>query len=276
MNHVAARLGEPRHRGTDLIVAQTAPRQVIEGDLAYDAIDKASEDEDVEIFACTQNAWAKLGEARTDGEGHFALVLTGSSRLKPGLYDLYASARADRTGVGFLAYVASERAVVLVTDVDGTLTSSENAVVKQVIFNTNVGVQDGAPEAMRALAASGYQPVYLTARGRGLTQMTRAWLVMHGFPRGPIIMAHGLTLPGNAALRHKKRALAKLRSDGVIATLGVGNRATDVAAYAGAGIPAQHLFVLATQYAKELGPAIDSNDAVPFQRYATLPMLVRK
>ena len=257
------------------MVADTAPRQVIEGDLAYDGLDKASEDEDVELFVCTRAGWSKLGQARTDDDGHFALVLTGVSRLGPGLHDLYASARADRTGVGFLAYVAGTGSSVLVTDVDGTLTSSENGVVKQVIFNTNIGTQAGAPEAMRTLVAAGYQPVYLTARGRGLTEMTRSWLARRGFPRGPIIMANGLTLPGKAALDHKTRALAKLRADGVIARLAVGNRATDVAAYTRAGIPSQHLFVLATRYAGELRPSVESKAAIPFRDYSELPKLVQ-
>src|SRR5262245_18735267 len=44
---IAAALGDPRHRGFDLIAAASTDPQELEGWMAYTAADKALEDEDV-------------------------------------------------------------------------------------------------------------------------------------------------------------------------------------------------------------------------------------
>ena len=72
-------------------------------------------------------AWRSLGTARTDDEGRFSLALTGDARLPVGLRDLYGAV-ADGTGVWFLAFVAPDGARVIVSDIDGTLTSNGERV----------------------------------------------------------------------------------------------------------------------------------------------------
>src|SRR5690242_17982549 len=76
-NHVAADLGDPRHRGYDLVVPAEAPEQVLHGDLGYAAFAKEIEDEDVEIYACVGGGWRLLGQSRSDSDGHWKLALTG-------------------------------------------------------------------------------------------------------------------------------------------------------------------------------------------------------
>src|SRR5690242_12503747 len=158
-NHISSRLisdlGSPNHRGIDLITSASAGTQTIEGDISYTVADKALEDEDVDVFACREGAWQNIGSARTDDEGHFALPLTDDARLPIGLRDMYVSVVGDRTGASFLALVAPDGAPLFVSDVDGTLTSSENAFPESLVTGGDPGVQPGAPDAYQAAATKG-------------------------------------------------------------------------------------------------------------------------
>src|SRR5689334_6429244 len=64
-------LGSPKHRGVDLVTAAGSATQTLEGWASYSVIDKALEDEDVELFACGAGRWQRVGAARTDDEGRF-------------------------------------------------------------------------------------------------------------------------------------------------------------------------------------------------------------
>ncbi len=272
-NQLVAALGAPLHRSTDLITSVAAVEQRIEGQLAYGA-DKASEDEGVDVFVCLADRWRMIGEARTDDDGHFAIVLTGGARLPVGLHPLYASAIADRSGVGFLGYIAPTDASVAIADVDGTLSASENGIVRSIVLGSPLAAQPGASDAFGTLASAGYQVVYLTARPRGTTELTRGWLAEHGFPPGPIVMAPGLTLPGRMTLAHKSGSLDRLRASGVPLTIGIGNRATDVLAYSHAGLAAERIFIKQSEFATELDPYLKTRRATGFVAYAELAGLV--
>jgi phosphatidate phosphatase PAH1 len=262
---LVTKLARPNHRGTDLIATSTEP-QVLRGKLAYGVIDKSLGDEDVELFACVAGAWQKLGHARTDDGGHFALELEGAKRLPVGLRDLYGSVVADRSAVRFLAYVAPEGAPIMVSDVDGTLTATESSFVKAVFLGSHVVPQPHAADALRLAAASGYQVVYMTARSDRFTDATRAWLANAGFPRGPVRLAPRLvTKPGAATAAYKRRALEGLAGFTVRA---LGNRRSDVAAYTAAGIPAEHIFIKLPEFGGELATSLKSGAAIGFGHYS--------
>jgi len=263
-------LGSPRHRGYDVVAAPGADH-VIRGSLSYGKAHKDLEDEDVELFACDRGEWRALGTARTDDDGNFRLALTGPRRLVTGMRDLYASVVGDRTGVRFLAYVAPPATRVIVSDVDGTLTADEHAFVKTVALGQRIGAQPGAAAAFRGLAQSGYQPVYVTARGEVFTEKTRAWLAQQGFPRGPMILAEDLvTVPGPATVAFKTGAMDVLRSAGLVVAGGVGNRATDIAAYEAMGLPPSRIFIGTQEFGEELAPALSSGRATAFASYDAL------
>ena len=269
-NEIIAELGDPRHRGVDLVAAASAGTQTLEGWLTYTVADKALEDEDVDLYACVDSAWAKLGTARTDGEGHFALALGDANRLAVGMRDVYASVVGDRTGTVFLAYVAPDQTPLLVSDVDGTLTDSENAFIETVINGEQPGQQAGASAAFSAAAASGYQIVYVTARGNQYTDATRQWLADRGFPRGPLRLAASyVTLPGDDTVDFKTRAITDL---GLRVAVGVGNRATDITAYANAGLAGDHIFIKLPEYQSEVQSALDAGQAIGFATYDALDL----
>jgi hypothetical protein len=264
-------LGDPRHRGLDLVASADADTQTIEGWISYTVIDKALEDEDVDVFACRAGRWDRIGGARTDDEGHFALALTGDARLPLGLRDLFVSVVGDRTGIGFLADVAPAGTKLVVSDVDGTLTSSENAFFETILLGIEPDAQPGAAAAYASVVPRGYQLVYLTSRGNEFTTDTRTWLADKGFPRGPLRLSPSfVTLPGSDTVDFKASAMAGLTAAGFSLAVGVGNRATDIEAYAQAGVAADRIFIELPEFAGEVQPLISAGDAVGFTSFADL------
>ncbi len=269
-NRLFASLGHPHHRGTDLIAVEGDEKQTLGGKLAYTAADTDLAGEDVELFACVDRDWLALGRARTDGGGRFELVLEGSMRLPVGTRDLYAHVVGDGSGMRFLAYVAAHDESVIVIDIDGTLTESENAIVNTVLFGDDIAHRRGAPAA---LAASHHTVVYVTARGDQYTEITRRWLHDHGFPRGPLRLARAtLTSPGPHAIRYKVDALRALH---VPVSAAIGNKRTDVIAYTTAGVPAARIFVKLPEFEAELREDLAAHRAIGFSDYRLLPALLR-
>lgn len=270
-NELIAEMGEPRHRGVDLIAAESDPVQELAGALAYGQIDKALEDEDVRLFACDDGDWRALGTARTDEDGRFSLSLSGAARLPVGLRDIYAAA-PDGTGAWSLALVAPDGARVLVSDIDGTLTTSEYAFPTSTVLATSVAMQPGAAAAIARAAAAGVTPIFVTARGDLYTQSTRTWLDDHGFPRAPLHLSiPAITLPGQASVDFKRTVVAPLveRFEVVAA---IGNRASDVTAYAEAGVAAARTWVKLPEFADELTGALSDRQATGFYAYSALPL----
>lgn len=267
---IVTRFARPDHRGSDL-VATTDGEQILRGKLGYGITDKDLEGEPVDLFACMAGSWKRIGTARTNSSGRFAYALRGADRLPVGLRDMYVSVVGDRSGARFLAYVAPRGTKLLVSDVDGTLTASESAFVKAVVYGANVSPHPGAAEALRKAAADGYQIVYLTARGDRFTDETRHWLGTHGFPRGPIRLAPSLIVkPGASTIAYKQRVLKDL--GGFQLAAGVGNRKSDVAAYTAVGIPPERIFVKLPEYGGELGGSLKAGAAVGFGVYSPIPL----
>ncbi len=255
-----------RHRGVDLIATASASVQVIEGDLSYGVTDKALEDEDVDVFACRASQWRPIGSARTDGEGHFRIELTEGDRLPLGTRDLFVSVRGDRTGVSLLGFVANDGAPLAISDVDGTLTSSEAAFGATIVLGLDIGIHDHAAEAFQTVADRGYQPVYLTARSRAWTEVTRAWLAEKGMPRGPLRLSPHTILPGGSTVEFKAGTLANLA--GFELAVGNGNRGSDIEAYQQAGVPG--ISIKLPEFEGEVADAIAAGEAFGFTDYAEL------
>jgi hypothetical protein len=262
--------GTTNHRGLDLIANEDDAEQYLAGKLAYGKFDKDIEDEDAEVFACIDNAWKSLGVHRTDDDGRFSLSLTGTARLPTGMRDLYIASLGDGSGAYFIGYVAPRGTKIVVTDVDGTISSSENSVIKQVASRDHeVGTRPNAPKALAQLP---YPIVYTTARGDVLIPITRAWLDRHGFPRGLLRLSKGLfAKPGSSAVAYKK---ATLKSLTIPIAAGIGNRKSDITAYSSIGLTGNQIFIHLPEYEKEVRKDIAAGKAIGFADYLQLPKLL--
>jgi hypothetical protein len=273
-NHVSSEvisaLGDPVHRGFDLVAPASAATQAIEGWIAYTIADKALEDEDVDLFACLGGQWQPIGSATTDDEGHFELDLTGGDRLPVALRDMYLSVVGDRTGASFLAFVAPDDAPLIVSDVDGTLTSSEDAFAETIVAGIEPDAQPGAATAYTDATSRGYQLVYVTSRGGQYTADTRQWLSDQGFPRGPVRLSTSfITLPGDDTVDYKTQTIEAL-AQSLAVVMGVGNRETDIEAYTNVGLAPATIFVKLPEYESEMQASLDAGAAIGFDAYSDL------
>lgn len=265
-----AKTGSANHRGIDLIASADDPKQHIAGKLAHGKFDKDIEDEHAQVFACIDNAWKSLGVYVTDDDGRFSLTLSGRSRLPVGMRDMYIASLGDGSGSYFAAFVAPRGTKLVVTDVDGTISWSENSIIKSVIDRDH-DIKP-RPNAPRALSQVPYPIVYTTARGDVLLPMTRKWLERHGFPRGLVRVSKGLfAKPGSSAITYKSSTLRALT---VPIAAGIGNRKSDITAYTSIGLTGKQIFIHLPEYEKEVKQDIAAGKATGFADYLQLPKLL--
>jgi hypothetical protein len=254
-----ARSGKPRHRGRDLFTMVGAPQWVI-GKFAYGAIDKDLADEEVDAFllrGCGPT-WEKIGtfvtsddkrpaslHAAVDGVedrgGRIFVDLAKSPRpLEVGRHRIRMIVAGDGTGTDQFIEVLPAGAKIVVSDVDGTLTSSETAVWSDIAEQGAPTANPGAADLMKVIASHGHYLFYLTARPDWLTEKTREWFTLRGFPPGILhttLLAQGAFGPTAAAF--KVAELEDLRrATGLIPIFAFGNMPSDVDTYATAKIDA--------------------------------------
>ncbi|WP_438020048.1 phosphatidylinositol transfer protein [Sorangium sp. So ce315] len=254
--HTRSRLvasGWPRHRGRDLFARAEGPQWAI-AKFAYGPQDDDLEDEDVEAYllrGCS-GAWERLGAFRTSDDDHLHpttegipdtggrlyLDLTAGRRLDVGRHRVHFAVVGDGTSADLFIEVLPPGARVAVTDIDGTLTSSEGAMIGELLGGGPPAAHPGAAEAMRALADSGVYLFYVTARPEWLVGTTRVWLREQGFPPGILRTTIGVTGAfGRAAAHYKTVELGWLKArTGIVPSFGFGNMPSDVATYTAAGI----------------------------------------
>lgn len=163
---------------------------------------------------------------------------------------------------------------IVVTDIDETLTTSDNEWLTQIgLPNSDPEMRPAADEVMRTYVARGYRVMYVTARGEGLRLVdgttardaTEAWLDRHGFPytSDGVFLAPGLAAFGGEAADYKTRVLEDLQADGFEIHFAYGNADTDVEAYQNVGVPDDRDFLvgrLAGQFGVEPIPTDEAFD----------------
>lgn len=247
--------GAPRHRGRDLLLRETDPQWAI-AKIAYGPIDKDLEDEDVDVWLlrdCT--TWEHLGVATTtadgatphptierivDDGGRVYFEIPESARLGPGRHRIHFVVRGDHSSADQTIHVLGSGERVVVTDVDGTLTESENAEFVTLLSGPSPAVNPGAPEALWALARRGFVIFYVTARPDWLTTRTHEWIVERGLPPGLVHTTNnGIGALGGAAVTFKNEELADIVDRlGGPPDIAIGNRESDAEAYLTNGVAA--------------------------------------
>jgi phosphatidate phosphatase PAH1 len=244
------------HRGRDQLVTEGEPQWLI-GKFTYGMTDVVLEGEDVDVFVergCA-GSWEKLGTAITTYDGQHRTVegvednggrvyfeIPAEKALGLGRHRARLVVAGDHSDTDLIIDVVRPGAPIFVSDVDGTLTSSEAAETWRFLMGSVPRAQPCAAEALSALAAKGYRPVYLTARPEWLTERTRAFLSKRGFPTGVIhTTTKGSGGVGEGAARFKAAELAGMRAKGVAIDWVFGNQPSDTDAYDAAMIePRDH------------------------------------
>lgn len=141
----------------------------------------------------------------------------------------------------------------LVTDIDETLTTSDNEFVAQIIDATHdPAMRPSAVELLQAYADLGYRIVYVTARGsdvmlpdgRNGQEASEDWLTAHDFPEGDVFLHPGLPAVGETASTYKAEVVAGLIAEGGEAAWGYGNALTDIEGFRAGGVADDRLFLV--------------------------------
>lgn len=211
------------------------------------------------FFDVGTNEWKTLGRTKTDGDGYYDLPMTGFAA--PLDAPVYAVLEADGSCGEHYDYLMPSGTKFVVTDIDGTMTFSDDELFKQIDEGTYVPKQNqSADKLMNEWAKKGYQVVYLTARPHLFRAETRRWLADLGFPVGPIITANSLVF--NESAREYKGAWVKRMTNdfGWQVVAAYGNAESDIQAYEDAGIPKGITFIVG-EFAGASGTvAIPNND----------------
>jgi len=202
------------------------------------------------------SAWQTIGRTQTGADGRFDLPSTGYTA--PNNQTVYAVLEADGTCAEHTDTLLPAGEHVVVSDIDGTLTLSDNELLMQIADDTYVPKTMTAAAAMaQAWVAKGYTMVYLTARQHVYRPETRAWLASQGFPPGPVITENG----GEAADAYKTIWLQRMTTDlGWTVEAAYGNATTDITAYNNVGIPKDHTFIIGPLAGSDGTVAIDNDD----------------
>jgi phosphatidate phosphatase PAH1 len=275
------RQGDPAHRGQDLLTVE-GQKQWLIAKFAYGPADKDLEDEQVEIWVQPNSPcsnWEKLATVFTtrdsvsrtvegvvnDG-GRVFFEIPGSRRLPVGVHRVRMLVRGDHSHADLRVIVAPEGTRVVVFDVDGTLTTGDPELIKELagdlLSHRHVPeMRTGGPDAVMAWADRGYLVLYLTGRPDLLHGITKRWLMDKGFPPGVLHLTDTLhqAVPNDAGVAvYKTEFLQLLAGRGFSFAAAYGNATTDIAAYAAASIPKDRTFITGKHGGKSETTAVTS------------------
>jgi hypothetical protein len=191
-------------------------------------------------YDAASDTWEAHGRATTDEFGQFTIDAEGfvAANGEP----IYSILEGDGTCTEQYDFLLPPGSKVVVTDIDGTLTTDDAEFIMQVANESYIPkMMTGGDALMQAWAAKGYPIIYLTARAHQFRAESRAWLYDLEFPIGPVITTNQM----NQADGYKTAWLERMFDDfGWVPVAAYGNADTDILAYENAGIPKDKTFIV--------------------------------
>lgn len=260
---VAKLAGAANHRVRDLILLPGQSAQM-RGRFTFGSIDKDLEDETVELYLQKCPGWQLVSSKITDGDGVAWFDLPAN--LPPGDYRVRAVVRGDNSSADGMVAVWPKGVQVVVSDVDGTLTTSDWQLFKDVFGGKPAAMYADADKAIRTWATKGYRILYLTGRPQVFNRYSRDWLDAHNLPPGVVRLTDdaGDVVPSEQGVQVFKTDVLKGLLDSHAAKLraGHGNATTDIGAYQAAGIANGDLYIV--------GPHAGENGSTAVPSYTAL------
>jgi len=283
-NHLASdqttALGGPNHRGQDVII-EVGQAQVLVAKFGYAFVDKDMTCEDVDIWIQREvpcGAWEYMGEARTsdnpddsldcnnfgttygieDDGGRIFFEIPDAQAFPVGRYPVRMVLKGDLSMASFDLVVVAPGTQAILTDVDGTLTTSDNELITEVglsIFNETYQ-QEMYPDAdtmIRSWYDKGYLVIYMSGRPDLLRRMSERWLEER-FTPGPLHLTdtNAQVLPNNDGVGvYKREFIAYLRAQGIDIVAAYGNATTDIWAYEQGGVPKNVTWIIGKHAGEE-------------------------
>ncbi len=208
--------------------------------------------------------WMNLGEQITDDfsggtAGAYRFELSAAPVV--GVTVRYAVLQPEPSCATHYTFNLDAGTKVVLADIDETLTQSDDELLLQVADGAYDPVEKkGAVALAQAWAAKGYQMIYLTARPHLFRSETRRWLDDHDFPVGPVITAPKL-VSGDTARAYKAAWVSRIKVElGWDLVAVYGNAASDIDAYADAGIDKSVTFIIGDNAGVSGTTAIENDD----------------
>lgn len=251
---VVTNSGAERHRGRDMFYNPDDDHWAM-AKFAYGPTDWDLSGEQVDLFLLRgcEGDWEPLGPTFTTFDSDHPTVEgvedTGGwvffqlpQALPLGRHRIHMVVRGDDSRADTYIEVVEPGTPIILSDVDGTLTTSEWERLVDFLLDNIPDVNPGAPEALQALVDLGYRPMYLTARPEFLGNRTYDFVEQRGLPPGIIHTTLTTTgAMGAEAVGYKSAELAALAARGLVPTWVFGNTDSDGEAYENAGImPLDH------------------------------------
>ena len=251
--------GAPSHSSQDLLVNPGSPA-LIRGKFTYGALGLDLQDEIVLVSVHDCSSWVRLEDAITDSDGRIEIE---APSLPIGVYDVRLEVAGDATLTASTLWVLPSGTHIVVSDIDGTLTTSDGELFREILDGSYVPEPyPGGPDLLGAHDRLGHVVVYLTGRPYPLTQVTRDWLEDLRFPVGALHVVDDVidAVPSDAEVGAFKRDfLLRLKDQGFVLDLGYGNATTDIFAYLEAGIPASNVWIIGPNAGQQdTNPATDT------------------
>lgn len=202
--------------------------------------------------------WIALGRAHTDDDGRYSFPIATADRFDAGEHVTYAVLEGNGECAQHGVFLWPEDKQIVVTDIDGTLTLSDNELIKQLGNPSYDPVENtGASELGNAWNDKGYPFVGVTARPHSLRTLTQSWLATHTLPTAPLVSADAFAKDARV---FKAEALQAMLDDGWQIVAAYGNAITDIQAYDDVGIDKTVTFIIGEKAGQKDTVAIPDND----------------
>ena len=194
-------------------------------------VDLSHELVDVYVDTCRE-VLEKVTTLRTDTDG-VAEAEFHADHLTAGIYQVYFHVLGDNSLATAHVQISTAGTPLVVFDVDGTLTSSDPQIVKDVLpVSADPKPRPNGPDVTRFWIARGHAIAYLTGRPYELIPATRRWLEKFNAGLGTLHGAQSFvqSLPVNTE-EFKYQQIKRWADMGFEIVVAYGNTASDVAAY---------------------------------------------
>lgn len=178
-----------------------------------------------------------VGQAVTDSRGLAHITWT-----PPHAGDYHFRARITGVGEKYKRFLAISDAPLLVAareaNTSFVVIDMDHTIIDAGFFRVLVGGAKPMPRSAEVAKriARRHGIVYLTQRPEVLTRKSKTWLVRHGYPAGPVMLAGGTDFLDSA--RFKTGKLKALRGAYPSVRFGIGDKCSDAEAYVSAGLTA--------------------------------------
>jgi hypothetical protein len=251
---------DPTHRARDLLLVEGDTQWVL-AKFAYGLFDKDLKDEPVDIWVLRGcgGTWEQLGTATTtrsdgvhpivegmkDTGGRVYFEIPKAQRLGLGMHRVQLVVRGDRSRAEAWIQVVPKGSEVVVSDIDGTLTTGANVEFSALARGVQPTARPGAAALFNSLQQRGFPIYYLSSRPGWLTERSHGFLTQRGFPMGAVHTS--VSKVGELKVDpadYKTAQLARLRTRGLVPVMAFGDKTTDARAWRDGGVPERYLIAL--------------------------------